>query len=235
MSRKLFGLLVLLIPAIALAQGYEKNGLPCISELCIGDGLPELGKIKWDRAKSDFSITGKPDYVGSHPLPATAVTLVKNVYRGDLTKAAPYLSYQAFDGSGLALLANVSAACATQELRGTFTSQNGNPTSVKIALLSDKHDVSIQRWTVTSISRNYPAAVSDAQKADIRKQLNERYDRFNVSHGMQRGVEALYSIHDDPMLKAAYGLTLSFKIPVNELERERQNPACSGQRKISVD
>jgi hypothetical protein len=32
-----------------------------------------------------------------------------------------------------------------------------------------------RRWIVTSISRNFPAAVSDAQKADIRKQLDERY------------------------------------------------------------
>ncbi len=47
--------------------------------------------------------------------------------------------------SGIALLANVSAACEHQELRGTFTSQNGNPTTVKITLLSDKKDVAIQR------------------------------------------------------------------------------------------
>jgi len=235
MSRKAVCFLSLLIPATALAQGYEKSGMPCISELCIGDGLPELGKIKWDRAKSDFSITGKPDYVGSRPLPATAITLIKNVYRGDVTKAAPYLNYQAFDASGLALLPHVTAACAVQELRGTFTSQNGNPTTVKIALLSDKKDVAIQRWTVTTISRDFPSAVSAAQKADIRKQLDERYTRFNVSRGIQRGIDALYSIHDDPLLKGPYGFNLSLKIPFNELERERQHPACGGQRKISVD
>jgi hypothetical protein len=57
--------------------------------------------------------------------------LIKKDYRGDVTKAAPYLSYQAFDGNALALLANVSAACGTQELKGTFTSENGNPTIVK--------------------------------------------------------------------------------------------------------
>jgi hypothetical protein len=105
MIRKVICSLVLLIPTTIPAQQYEKNGLPCIPELCIGDGLPELGKIKWDRAKSDFSITGKPDYVGSQPLTATAVTLIKKDYRGDVTKATPYLSYQASDNNGLALLA----------------------------------------------------------------------------------------------------------------------------------
>jgi len=235
MSRQSLQFLALLVPALGFAQGYEKKGLPCIAELCIGDGLSELQKIQWDRAKSDFSITGKPDYVGSRPLPATADASVKSIYRGDLTKAAPYLSYQAFDGAALALLPNVTAACATQELRGTFTSQNGNPTTVKIALLSDRQDVAVERWTVTSIARNFPMATSDKQKADIRAQLDGRYDRFSVSRGIQRGIEAIYSVHDDPLLRGHYGFNLSLKIPINEAERERQHPACGGQRKVSID
>jgi hypothetical protein len=235
MNRKLSHFLTLLIPTIGFTQGFEKNNLPCIPELCIGDGLSELGKIKCDRAKSDFSITGKPDYVGSRPLPASDVKLVKNVYRGELTRATPYLSYQAFDGAALALLAHVIAACATQELRGTFTSANGSPTTVKIALLSDKKDLAIQRWTVTSISRNFPSATAEAQKIDIRKQLDERYSRFSVKYGVQREIDAIYSIHDDPLLKGAFGVSLSLKVPITEIERERQHPACGGQRKVSID
>lgn len=235
MYRKWLQLLILLAPASTFAQAYEKNGLPCIPELCIGDGLPELGKIKWDRAHSDFSITGKPDYVGSRPVSNNEVTLVKNVYRGNLSPAAPYLSYQAFDGAALALLANVTAACATQDLKGTFTSQSGNPTIVKIALLPDQNNAAVQRWIVTSISRNFPSAASDAQKADIRRQLEERYSRFNVSRGRQRGVDASYSMHDNPMLRGPYGFSLSLNIPINQLDRQRQNPACGGQRKVSID
>ena len=235
MSRKLLHLLALLIPTVGFTQAYEKNALPCIAELCIGDGLAELGKIKWDRAKSDFSITGKPDYVGSRPLPATEVTSINASYRGELARVAPYLSYRAFDEKSIGLLPAVTAACSQQELRGTFTSQNGNPTTVKIELLSDQKDVAVQRWTVISITRNFPAAVSDAQKSDIRKQLDERYGRFNVNHGMQRGIDAIYSIHDDPLLKGPYGFTLSLKVPFNEYERERRHPACGGQRKVSPD
>ena len=106
---------------------------------------------------------------------------------------------------------------------------------MKIELLSDQKDVAVQRWTVISITRNFPAAVSDAQKSDIRKQLDERYGRFNVNHGMQRGIDAIYSIHDDPLLKGPYGFTLSLKVPINEYERERRHPECGGQRKISPD
>jgi len=235
MSGKFSYFLILLLPATSFAQGYQKNDLPCISELCVGDGLPELEKIKWDRAKSDFSITGEPDYVGSRPLPGSAVNLVKQVYRGDLTKSAPYLSSQTFDGGALTLLTKVVAACSTQELRGTFTSPNGNPTTVKIALLSDSKDPATQRWTVISISRNFPSAITDAQKIDIRKQLDERYGRFSVSRGRQHGINAIYSVHDDPLQKGRFGFNLSLKIPVNELEQERKHPACGGQRKVSID
>jgi hypothetical protein len=96
-------------------------------------------------------------------------------------------------------------------------------------------DLAIQRWTVTSISRNFPSAITNAQKIDIRKQLDERYGRFSASHGVQRGIDAIYGIHDDPLLKSPFGFSLSLKIPINELERERKHPACGGRQKVSID
>jgi hypothetical protein len=67
MNRLLSLFLFLSAPMLGFAQSYEKNGLPCIAELCVGDGLEELSRIKWDRAKSALSLMGKPDYVGSRP------------------------------------------------------------------------------------------------------------------------------------------------------------------------
>jgi hypothetical protein len=64
MSRKVIYLLFLLIPTTVLAQQYEKNGLPCISGLCIGDGLPEIGRIKWDRAKETSASQVSPTMSG---------------------------------------------------------------------------------------------------------------------------------------------------------------------------
>jgi hypothetical protein len=154
MDKYLLLTLFLFGPTIASAQSYEKNNLPCIPELCLGDSLAELGKLKWDRAKSPFSLTsGKPDYVGSRPLSSYELAEAKRVYRGDVNKAAPYLSTGAFDQTTIPLLAAVTAACQKQELQGAFTSPSGNPTIVKISLLPDRGDAAIQRWTVTSISR----------------------------------------------------------------------------------
>ena len=235
MNRFLPLFLLLSAPMLGFAQSYEKKGLPCIAELCIGDGLEELGKIKWDRAKSAFSLMGKPDYVGSRPLQASDITTLKQIYRGDVSKATSYLSYEAFDTKAISLLANITAACGRKELQGAYTSESGNPTTVKIALLTDKNDVAIQRWTVTSISRSFPAAVSAAQQADIRKQLDERYGRFSFSRGRQPGVDATYDIRPaDPVMGGKYGFFLLLNQRPNDYERYLQHPVCGGNQKISI-
>jgi len=82
MNRYLSVLLVLSVPTLGFAQSYEKSGLPCTAELCIGDGLAELGKVKWDRAKAALSLSGKPDYVGSRSLDHFEVEAVKRIYPG---------------------------------------------------------------------------------------------------------------------------------------------------------
>jgi hypothetical protein len=42
MNRSLPLFLFLFAPLLSFAQSYEKNGLPCITELCVGGGLEEL-------------------------------------------------------------------------------------------------------------------------------------------------------------------------------------------------
>jgi hypothetical protein len=236
MNRSLPLFLFLSAPMLSFAQSYEKNGLPCITELCVGGGLKELSELKWDRAKNALSLMGKPDYVGSRPIGAFDIATVKKIYRGDVSKAVPYLSYEAFDAKAIPLLANITAACGRNELRGTFTTESGNPTTVKIALLTDKDDTAIQRWTVTSISRSFPAAISAVQQADIRKQLDERYGRFSVSRGRQTGVDATYAIHEaDPVLNGKFGFSLLYNQKFNDYERYLQHPACGGKQKVSID
>jgi hypothetical protein len=236
MNRFLPLLLFLSAPMLSFAQSYEKNGLPCIAELCVGDGLEELSKIKWERAKSAFSLMGKPDYVGSRPIGASDITTVKQIYRGDVSRAVPYLSYEAFDAKAIPLLASITAACGRKELQGTFTTESGNPTTVKIALLTDKNDAAIQRWAIISISRSFPAAISAVQQADIRKQLDERYGRFSVSRGRQTGVDATYAIHEaDPVLGGKFGFSLFSNQRPNDYGRYLQNPACGGKQKVSID
>ena len=32
---------------------YLKNGMPCLAEVCLRDGIAELQKIKWDKVKKE--------------------------------------------------------------------------------------------------------------------------------------------------------------------------------------
>ena len=40
---------MMLLPAFA--DEYKKNGLPCVAEICIGDGLEEMARVKWEDKK----------------------------------------------------------------------------------------------------------------------------------------------------------------------------------------
>jgi hypothetical protein len=121
-------------------------------------------------------------------------------------------------------------------LQGTFTTESGNPTTVKIALLTSNNDAAVQRWAITSISRSFPAAISAVQRADMRKQLDERYGRFSANRGRQIGVDATYAIHEaDPVLGGKFGFGLYLNQSANDYERYLQHPACGGKKKVSID
>jgi hypothetical protein len=125
--------------------------------------------------------------------------------------------------------------CRRSELLGKFTSQSGNPTRVQIALIPDKADPKIQRWTVVAISRSFPQVKSATQQAETKKQLDERYGRFSVNRGIQRGVGAMYSLNDDPFMSGKYGFNLSMSPDIKDQERYRLHPACGGDKPVSID
>jgi hypothetical protein len=106
---------------------------------------------------------------------ASDITTVKQIYRADVSKAVPDLSYEAFDAKAIPLLAGITAACGRKELQGTFTTESGNPTAVKIALLTDKNEVAIQRWTATC-----DEAIECYRGAVSMSRLGMVADRFGV-------------------------------------------------------
>ena len=234
MNARAITLLALAGVSSAHAQTYEKNDAPCIAELCIGDGLPELGKINWDRAKDPMSFGSATAYVGARPLDRFEMKRVVDVYRGDVQPAAPYLAYTAFDNKAFPLFAKVTAACGRRELTGTFKTESGLPTKVKIALLPGEKNSGLQRWTVVAIVRTYPTAVSTSQTRDLREQLEQRYARFNTYRGVPRGVEGYFSINRTASPTDPFGFGLSIN-PSRELKDFTQHPACGGNKKVPLD
>jgi hypothetical protein len=232
MNERLCTLMFLIVCAsTASAQTYEKNNLPCAIEICLGDGLSELQKVKWERGQSPLLTSEGPTYVGSSPISPQTLQSMKRIFRGRVAEAAPYLVLSAFDQQGLLLLKDVTAACWYEELWGSYTSQSGNPTQVKIALLPDKKNVSAQRWTVVGIERRYPAAVTAAQKQDIEKQLLERYGRFKGGE-RSAGRPGTFRLLDDG------ASTFGFELGLPRGRRDddfKRPPACVGAEKIQVD
>jgi len=197
--------------------------------------LPELSKIQWDRAKLTFSSPdNRPVYVDSTRVQDRDLKLLQETYRGAVAPAARYLQAEAFDQNALRLLQAVTADCGTHQLAGTYTSQGGNPTTVKISLMPSENDAAAQHWVVVSISRSYPDAATQAQRVNIEKQLQPRYHRFDLANGIPRGVGGSFSINPSE-ISAPFGFSLILMSKPNELDRRRQHPQSGGSNNVSVD
>lgn len=232
MNTYLTGALLLAVSGVAFAQNYEKNHLPCVAEVCIGDGLDALGKISWERARGRISFGGKPNYVDANNLTTSQLSGVKQIFRGNVVSAAPYLSYESFDAKGLPLLSGVTAACSRKELTGSYTTQSRNPTTVYISLVPNFDDPAKQSWRVVMIVRKFPEAKSNPQIADVQKQLDERYGKFKTQMGNRRAGTANYESKRDFDGMTLY---LSWYRGVKEQESYMLNAACGGTKKPSVD
>ena len=149
----------------AYAQPAMKDGFPCVSELCVGDGLQELRGIKWKPLKSSVAFNPELERIGKS-------------LRGSVTPAAVLaVSSQKFDGSVLNALSGITGNCGSDlpMIRGDFVSNAGSLTEVHLALLSIN---GTQRWTVTGIRRFLDVPNSQAANELVR-QLEERYAGFD--------------------------------------------------------
>lgn len=221
------------VSSLCFSQGLEKNGLPCVAEICLGDGIPELSRIQWDRAKNPFSSPKKPLYTVSRKLSKSEMNMLQSRFRGDLVQAAPFLADNLFDSVALSSLSRVTAACAKNELIGTYTTPSGNPTRVGIALTPSQSDVSKQRWTVVSIVRSFPSAVSEEQKAEVEAELAKRYYIFGAKNpnikNAKPGEGRFFPNY------GTFGFNLLLFRGLEEHNRMKLHPACGGATKVGID
>jgi hypothetical protein len=169
---------MLLAAAAVAAQPVEKNGLPCVVEVCLGDGLEVLSGIDWQPALSPRGSAAKPLLVRDRPLETADRSSVARQYRGVPDAAAIWLADRRFDREGLRALAGVKAACAEHWAEGSYVSSGGNPTTVMIKRLPD--GAGGQRWTVVSIRRQVAGAVTTEQRREAEAALKERYAAFDM-------------------------------------------------------
>jgi hypothetical protein len=87
------------VPALVRAQSYEKNNMPCVAELCVGDGLADRFHVKWEPAKDPIGTPVRSRSLAPYELARTSET-----FRGNVKLVAPYLSAGTFDNNTLPLL-----------------------------------------------------------------------------------------------------------------------------------
>jgi hypothetical protein len=212
-----------------MGQSLEKNGLPCVAELCIGDGLAELSKIQWTPAQSSYKVNNKVQLTADKKLSDDDMRMLKSTFpaAGD---AAPFLHDKIFDTASLPALSRVAAACQTNELTGTFGNGSDTPTRVGISLMPSLSDPSKQAWTVTTIVREFPSARSNEERAAITKLLSTRYGKFGAGTRTVEDKPGAGRFFPSGMTKFGFGLSLNRG--TDEAARIMQHPSCGAADKV---
>ena len=217
---------LLAMPPACFAQPLEKNGLPCLLELCVGDGLAELAKLQWVPAQTSFKINNKVQNTAERKLSDDDLKGLKALYP-NAGEAAPYLYEKQFDSGALAMLARVTAACDINELIGTFGNREAAPTRVGISLMPSLADPGKHVWTVTSIVREFPSAASIEQKAELTGMLKRRYAKFGAGSRElppAKPGEGRFFLGG----MANFGFGLSLVRAEDEASRLKTHPMCKG-------
>jgi hypothetical protein len=230
MSFKVIALTLALVATHAgsMGQNLEKNELPCVAEICIGDGLAELAKVQWAPAQASYKVNNKALLTAEHKLSDDDMRMLKATYPNP-GAAAPFLNDKLFDASALPALALVTAACQTNELTGSYGGDGSTPTRVGISLMPSLANPATQSWTVTTIVRDFPSAVSNEERAEMTRQLTRRYAKFGASARtvpFKAGDGRFF-----PSGAARFGFGLSLFRGTDEGSRMMAHPACAGMVK----
>lgn len=215
-----------------LGQPLEKNGLPCVAELCIGDGLAELAKIQWTPAQSSYKVNNKVQLTAAKKLSDDDLRMVNSTFP-TAGEAAPFLHDRVFDASALPVLSRVAAACQANELTGTYGAGTDTPTRVGISLTPSLADASKHIWTVTTITREFPSAATNDARAEITKLLTRSYGRFGAGTRTVEDKPGAGRFFPSGMAKFGFGLSLNRGS--DEAARLMAHPSCSSGDKAKAN
>jgi len=203
------------------AAAASPEPMPCVDQICLGDGTKALGTTNWDEIPS----------AAARPMTRRQQQKLDATYKGRFDEIASSLAQGKFDHRVLRRLDRVEAACGGNSLTGQFTSAGGNPTRVTLSLLPNASGQ--QSWQVTAITRTFPAARNRRQQQEVQQQLDARYGRYDMHRRSLKPGEAsyLYSWVGMPALV----LNLVVPLPAVLETRYAMNPLCPRARALSID
>jgi hypothetical protein len=142
-------------PCRAQHQPVE-NGMPCVSQLCVGENLQDLLQLPWDDVNT---VPPQPDTIEEGLIYADPATM---------QTVAAYWPKRTFDAAGLLALTQVDAVCQDlgvwQRPRASFTDSDGHRTAVSFEPVVSE-DGHVNHFEVATITRWVD---HDATPEDIR-------------------------------------------------------------------
>ena len=100
------------------SKAFSETGLPCIPEVCLGDGIRRLSAVRWNKAKGGSLFDQSVSYATDLNVSEAQVKAIGRVFKGNISAAAPYLIARTFDGDALTPLSAVTVGCAADKLYG---------------------------------------------------------------------------------------------------------------------
>lgn len=153
--------------------GTMKDGLPCLSGICLGDDLRALPPIRWE----EMRLTKNQVPLRTQKLTPLeferAKTAVAPQPEATVRAVGPYLLAGAFDAYAIEQLRKVPAVCWQTNLDGMFISDSGYQTFVRVTPRAV--DARTQVLEVTLIKRVFRGIDSSSQQEALAADLEKRY------------------------------------------------------------
>jgi hypothetical protein len=164
--------------------GTMKDGLPCLSGICLGDDVRALGPIKWE----EMRLTKNQVPPRAQKLTPLELDRAKSAIapqpEATVRAIGPYLLAGAFDAYAIEQLKKVPAVCWHTNLDGIFFSESGYQTFVRITPRAV--DARTQVLEVTLIKRVFTGVDTSSQQEALSADLEKRYGAFARSRDDRR-------------------------------------------------
>lgn len=228
----------------SVAQVLERDGRPCVKEICLGDGLDELQKLNWEVAREfpkGFTSSGSP-IANRKPDAGTLTTILQN-FKGPaatIRAASSYLPADFrsghFDATTLPQLAQIQASCYPYSLEGRYTPQGGMPTTVSIRLIPSA-DGATQSWKVFEIARHFPTNLTQAQVDQVNAQVQASYGKWKSDpQGGRQEVGVNYARVAFLTPNVYFSLSIiAFGNPNYLKEKTMLHPLCGGRQQFKIN
>lgn len=216
---------------------FIKNGIPCLSGVCIGDDVTKIRGVAW---------------LARHPVlkrdlrqaSAGEVNLLRPILKASddvLLQIATAIVAGTFDASAISSLAKVNASCDklfVLSVVAYFKSESGHVTQVIFQPTANENTTE-QVFRITNINRTFEDAVTAKQKQDLQSALVSKYksviDTYNLAYSRQGEYPSVQINLGNMRGMLELNLAESTNVSIPRTDRLKQHPVCGGGKSVQIN